>query len=226
MLVAVPDGHRATTIYIASPEGGTGKSTVALGILHRLTSMVPRVGVFRPITRLGETRDYILELLLAHTTAGQSYEDCVGVDYQRLHEDPHAAIADIVDRFHRMVDGCDAVLIVGSDYTDVASPSELSVNARIAANLEAPVVLVVHARDRTPAEVAHMVDVCLAEIGAQHAHTAAIVANRSEPDEIGELTNELARFGPKSYVLPAEPFLGSPSRLFCWATCWPDGRAA
>lgn len=73
MLGAVPDGHRATTIYIASPEGGTGKSTVALGILHRLTSMVPRVGVFRPITRLGETRDYILELLLAHTTAGQSY---------------------------------------------------------------------------------------------------------------------------------------------------------
>ncbi len=211
MLGAVPDGHRATTIYIASPEGGTGKSTVALGILHRLTSMVPRVGVFRPITRLGETRDYILELLLAHTTAGQSYEDCVGVDYQHLHEDPDAAIADIVDRFHRMVDGCDAVLIVGSDYTDVASPSELSVNARIAANLEAPVVLVVHARDRTPAEVAHMVDVCLAEIGAQHAHTAAIVANRSEPDEVGELANELARFGPKSYVLPEEPFLGAPS---------------
>ena len=29
-----------------------------------------RVGVFRPITRLGEDRDYILELLLAHTTAG------------------------------------------------------------------------------------------------------------------------------------------------------------
>ncbi|MFN8102264.1 MAG: phosphate acetyltransferase [Mycobacterium sp.] len=211
MLVAVPDGQRATTIYIASPEGGTGKSTVALGILHRLTAMVPRVGVFRPITRLGEARDYILELLLAHTTAGQSYEDCVGVDYQRLHEDPDAAIADIVDHFHRMVDGCDAVLIVGSDYTDVASPSELSVNARIAANLEAPVVLVVRAHERTPAEVAHMVDVCLAEIRAQHAHTAAIVANRCEPAEVTELTNELARFGPKSYVLPEEPFLGAPS---------------
>ncbi len=201
----------ATCIYIASPEGGTGKSTVALGILHRLTSMVPRVGVFRPITRLGETRDYILELLLAHTTAGQSYEDCVGVDYQHLHEDPGAAIADIVDRFHRMAVGCDAVLIVGSDYTDVASPSELSVNARIAANLEAPVILVVHARDRTPTEVAHMIDVCLAEIGGQHAHTAAIVANRCEPAEMAELTNELARFGPKSYVLPEEPFLVAPS---------------
>ena len=128
------DGHLATTIYIASPEGDTGKSTIALGILHRLTAMVARVGVFRPITRLGERRDYILELLLAHSTAGLPYEECVGVDYQRLHEDPDGAIADIVARFHRMAAQCDAVLVVGSDYTDVATPSELSVNARIAAS--------------------------------------------------------------------------------------------
>ena len=77
----------ATSIYIASPEGDTGKSTVALGILHRLTAMVPRAGVFRPITRR-EDRDYILELLLAHSNAGLTYDDCVGVSYQQLHEDP------------------------------------------------------------------------------------------------------------------------------------------
>ena len=86
--------------------------------------------------------------MLAHTTAGLPYDDCVGVDYQRLHEDPDGAIADIVDRFHRVAARCDAVLIVGSDYTDVASPSELSVNARIAANLGAPVVLAVRGRGR------------------------------------------------------------------------------
>ena len=77
-----------SAIYIASPEGDTGKSTIALGILHRLAATVAKVGVFRPITRLGEDRDYILELLLAHTTAGLTYEDCVGVGYQQLHEDP------------------------------------------------------------------------------------------------------------------------------------------
>ena len=79
-----------TAIYIASPEGDTGKSTIALGILHRLAATVAKVGVFRPITRLGEDRDYILELLLAHTTAGLPYDECVGVGYQQLHEDPDA----------------------------------------------------------------------------------------------------------------------------------------
>ncbi|MFN8227383.1 MAG: phosphate acetyltransferase [Mycobacterium sp.] len=205
------DGHLATTIYIASPEGDTGKSTIALGILHRLTAMVARVGVFRPITRLGERRDYILELLLAHSTAGLAYEECVGVDYQRLHEDPDGAIADIVARFHRMAAQCDAVLVVGSDYTDVATPSELSVNARIAANLGAPVVLAVRAGGRTHAEVAQVAELCLAEISAQHAYTAAIVANRCAPEQMSAVAAELSRLTPKSYVLPEEPFLVAPS---------------
>ncbi|MFN6544128.1 phosphate acetyltransferase [Mycolicibacterium nivoides] len=209
--VSVPEAVVATAIYIASPEGDTGKSTIALGILHRLAATVPRVGVFRPITRLGEDRDYILELLLAGTTAGLSYDDCVGVSYQQVHEDPDVAIADIVDRFHRVAEQCDAVLIVGSDYTDVATPSELSMNARIAVNLGAPVVLAVKAADRTPDEVAHVVEVCLAELNHQHAHAAAVVANRCDPAQLAAVAEALKPLGPPAYVLPEEPLLVAPS---------------
>jgi phosphate acetyltransferase len=207
----VPEAVVATAIYIASPEGDTGKSTIALGILHRLAATVPRVGVFRPITRLGEDRDYILELLLAGTTAGLSYDECVGVSYQQVHEDPDVAIADIVDRFHRVAEQCDAVLIVGSDYTDVATPSELSMNARIAVNLGAPVVLAVKAADRTPDEVAHVVEVCLAELNHQHAHAAAVVANRCDPAQLTAVAEALQPLGPPAYVLPEEPLLVAPS---------------
>ncbi|HET7740308.1 MAG TPA: phosphate acetyltransferase [Mycobacterium sp.] len=204
----------ASSIYIASPEGDTGKSTVALGILHRLAATVAKVGVFRPITRLGEDRDYILELLLAHTTAGLTYEECVGVGYQQLHEDPDGALADIVDRYHQVAQRCDVVLIVGSDYTDVASPSELSVNARIAVNLGAPVVLTVRAANRTPDEVAHVVELCLAEIAGQHAHTAAVVANRCAPAELDAVAAALKRAASDAvlcYVIPEEPLLIAPS---------------
>ncbi|WP_167857703.1 phosphate acetyltransferase [Mycobacterium sp. DL99] len=209
--VSVPEAVVATAIYIASPEGDTGKSTIALGMLHRLAATVPRVGVFRPITRLGEDRDYILELLLAGTTAGLSYDDCVGVSYQQVHEDPDVAIAEIVDRFHRVAEKCDAVLIVGSDYTDVATPSELSMNARIAVNLGAPVVLAVKAADRTPDEVAHVVEVCLAELNHQHAHAAAVVANRCDPAQLTAVAEALKPLGPPAYVLPEEPLLVAPS---------------
>jgi phosphate acetyltransferase len=200
-----------TAIYVASPEGDTGKSTIALGILHRLAATVAKVGVFRPITRLDEERDYILELLLAHTTAGLPYEECVGVGYQQLHEDPDGAIADIVDSYHRVADQCDAVLIVGSDYTDVATPSELSMNGRIAVNLGAPVVLAVKAMGRTPEQVAQVVELCLAELAAQHAHTAAVVANRCDPAQMTTVADALKRFEPQTYVLPEEPLLVAPS---------------
>lgn len=201
-----------SAVYIASPEGDTGKSTIALGILHRLAATVARVGVFRPITRGdGEQRDYILELLLEQTTAGLPYDDCVGVTYHQLHDDPDAALGEIVDRYHRVADHCDAVLVVGSDYTDVAAPSELSVNARIAANLGAPVVLAVKAKDRTPEQVAQVVDVCVDEIAAQHAHTAAVVANRCDPAQLAEVCAALKNIEPHSYVLPEEPLLVAPS---------------
>ena len=87
----------------------------------------------------------------------------------------------------------------------------MTVNARIAANLGAPVVLAVRGRGRTPAEVAQVVEVCLAEVGGQHAHTAAIVANRCAPAQLTEIASELSRFEPKSYVLPEEPLLVAPS---------------
>ncbi len=208
--------HAASAIYIASPEGDTGKSTIALGILHKLAATVARVAVFRPITRLEQgdaegERDYILELLLSRATAGLTYDECTGVSYQQLHEDPEAAIAEIVDRFHRVAERSDAVLIVGSDYTDVAAPSELSMNARIAVNLGAPVVLAVKAKDRNPAEVAQVVEVCLVELAAQHAYTAAVVANRCDPEQLTAVADTLSALGPKSYVLPEEPLLVAPS---------------
>jgi phosphate acetyltransferase len=206
----VTAARSATAIYVASPEGDTGKSTVALGILHRLTATVPKVGVFRPITRR-EDRDYILELLLAHSNAGLAYDDCVGVSYQRLHEDLDGAIADIVDRYHAMAARCDAVVIVGSDYTDVATPTELSVNARIAVNLGAPVVLSVRARDRTPAEVAQVIELCLAELALQHAHTAAVVANRCDPAQMDAVAEACKNLGPYVYVIPEEPLLVAPT---------------
>ena len=200
-----------SAIYIAAPEADTGKSAIALGILHRLAATVARVGVFRPITRFGEERDYIADLLLAQTTAGLPYERCLGVTYQQLHADRDAAIDDIVERYHAMAAECDVVVIVGSDYTDVASPAELSVNARIAVNLGAPVLLAVRAKGRSAEQVAHLVEVCLAELDTQHAHTAAVVANRCEPSQLTEVAEALHALGPKTYVVPDEPLLVAPT---------------
>jgi phosphate acetyltransferase len=198
-------------IYIAAPEAASGKATIALGLLHRLAASVAKVGVFRPITRSGKDRDYILELLLEHATAGLPSERCVGVTHQQLHADIDAAIADIVASYYDMAQACDAVVIVGSDHTDIGTPAELSINARIAVNLGAPVLLAVSAKNRTADEVAGVVEVCLAELSAQHAHTAAVVVNRCAPAELAAVSEAVHMFAARSYVLPEEPLLSAPT---------------
>ena len=91
------------------------------------------------------------------------------------------------------------------------APAELSVNARIAVNLGAPVLLAVSAKDRSADEVADVVEVCLTELSAQHAHTAAVVANRCEPAEARGGAEALHMLAPRSYVLPDEPLLSAPT---------------
>ena len=50
-----PDSLRpmSRSVYIASPEGLSGKSTVALGLVDLLSRQVGRVGVFRPVIEPG-----------------------------------------------------------------------------------------------------------------------------------------------------------------------------
>src|ERR1700751_808373 len=82
-----------STIYIASAEGGTGKSTIALGLLHLLAASAARVGGFKPIVRSPDEPDDFLELLLEHATATlDDHGQVRGVTYARVDEDPEAAL--------------------------------------------------------------------------------------------------------------------------------------
>ncbi|MET0433600.1 MAG: phosphate acetyltransferase [Cellulomonas sp.] len=200
----------ARSIYVTSPEGDTGKSTVALGLVDLLTRTVQKVGVFRPIARSTETRDYVLELLLAHDGVDLSYEDCIGTTYEAVHLDPEAALATIVQRYHAVARDCDVVVVVGTDYTDIAGPAELGFNARIAANLGAPVLLCVKGQGRSPEEVRQVAEVAAAELEAGHAQVVAIVANRCDPENLDAIRAELSNRAT-AWALPEEPFLVAPT---------------
>ena len=77
------------SVYVAATEGATGKSTVALGVVHALARVKPRVGVFRPITRTTDETDYVLDLVRRQRgVIDAPYEDCIGTTYDKLTADP------------------------------------------------------------------------------------------------------------------------------------------
>ncbi len=201
---------QARNVYITSPEGETGKSTVALGLVDVLTRRVQRVGVFRPVARSTEAPDYVLELLLAHDGVDLDYDKCVGVTYDAVHADPEAALSTIVTRYHEVQKLCDVVVIVGTDYTDVAGPTELAFNARIAANLGAPVMLVVSGNSRSPEEIRQISEVSVGELTTNHAQIMAVIANRCDPERLDEVREALSTQVP-AWAMPEDPFLMAPT---------------
>jgi len=204
----------ATSLYLASAEGLSGKSAVALGLLDQLSRRVGRVGVFRPIVRSDDpAADHVLALLLSRLDTGLTPKDAAGVGYDDLHHDPRGSMDTIIDRFHALARACDVVLIVGSDYTDVTTPTEFSTNATIAANLDAPMVLVVTGAGRTPEQVATAALVTVDDARAHHASVLAVVANRVPPVTLAPTAAALtATLGElPAYALPADPVLDSPT---------------
>ncbi|MFV0425827.1 MAG: phosphate acetyltransferase [Beutenbergiaceae bacterium] len=200
----------ARSVYVTSAEGHTGKSTVALGLVELFASQV-RVGVFRPIARDEDADDSVLELLLRYDGVDLTYEQCIGVTYEAVHADPDAALTEIVRRYRQMESLCDVVVIVGSDYNDVAGPTELAYNARIAANLGSAVVLVVSALNRRVADVRQVIDIATDELAAGHAEVVAVVANRADPAHLEDLRAALSAEPVPTWALPDIPVLSAPT---------------
>ncbi len=202
-----------SSVYVASVEGFTGKSTVALGVLEQLSRRVERVGVFRPIVRADRSGggDYVLELLTAHDAVDLTYDECAGVTYDEVHDDPASAMDRIVARFHQVAEQCDAVVVVGSDYTDIGTPTEFSYNARIAANLGAPVLLVLNGAGRTAEQLHTVTELATAELTANHGTLFAVIANRVDPTLTESDVAALSDKDVPTFAIPEEPILSAPS---------------
>ncbi|CAN5542592.1 phosphate acetyltransferase [soil metagenome] len=201
-----------TSLYLASAESQSGKSALAVGLLAQLCESGGTVGVFRPVVR-DEAADPLIDLLLPLSTSGADAADAVGVTYDAINDDIDSAIGTIVDRYHAFCEQHDAVLVIGSDFSGVPTPTEFSVNASIAANVGARMVLIVPGFDRGPADVITSIDLMVSEAKARHAQIAAVVANRCDPEQRDDIASALSEHlgDVPAYALPEEGLLSAPT---------------
>ena len=212
----------SNSIYVAAPEGRTGKSMVAVGMIEALTRTVSSVGVFRPVVASG-SEDALLHTLVSQPGVEQTYDEAVGVTYEQVHDDPDAALHTLVEKYALIKERYESVVILGSDYTATTSPTELTFNARVAANLNTPVVLVVSGRNRTPEDIRSAAEGGLAEFRAHHAKVIAVIANRVstierassdevDPADLEAVRAELAKLPDViTAALPADRLLAAPT---------------
>jgi len=182
---------------------------VAVGMIEALTRTVTSVGVFRPVVRAG-VEDAILHTLVSQPGIFQTYEEAVGVTYDDVHRDADAALSVLVEKYSEIKERYESVVILGSDYTDVTSPIELTFNARVAANLNAPVILVVSGKGRAAEGIRPVAEGALAEFRARHAKVIGVIANRVDPGQLDATRAELAKLPDVvTGALPADRFLAA-----------------
>ena len=207
-------------LYLAGTEARSGKSAVAVGLVNRLTRRHGRVGVFRPVVQAGG-QDELLRVLLQEAHTDLAPELAWGVTHDDLHADHDRALGVVVDRFHAMAQGHDVVLVVGSDFSDVVAPTEFATNARIAADLGTPLVLVAPARDREHAELAASAAAAVAAARAVHAHVGGVVINQVRSDDSAAALEALTtRLGALPlWALTETPLLRAPTVRDLMAAC-------
>ncbi|GAA2020984.1 phosphate acetyltransferase [Catenulispora yoronensis] len=187
----------AQGLYITSTDAASGKTVVALGVAEAMSRRVRRLGVFRPVVHGGGAVDEVVDLIRTRYRIEESYESCVGTTYDAVHLDPARAVETIVDRYRALAARCEALVVVGSDYTDAATSTEFGFNATVAANLALPVLLVVGGMDRTPQDVAAVVRVSRQELARLHATELAVVVNRVPAGQEEPVRREVVGvFGP------------------------------
>jgi phosphate acetyltransferase len=215
----------AQSVYVASVEGHTAKSVVALALFKALQGENQRVGVFRSITP-DEENDHVLRLLLSQIPDAPDYQDAIGVSYQEVHSSTERAAAKILTRYLEVAKNFDAMVIVGSDYRDVIGTTELAFNAKVAANLAAPIVMVLSGRQaynsaehlgqaspRKTSDLAQMAELSLAELKNEQAQLLALAVNRAEPSAMAEIHDSLKALLPPGvpvWVLPEDKLLVAP----------------
>jgi phosphate acetyltransferase len=220
------------SIYITSAEGHTGKSMIALGLIDALQQQGRDVGIFRPVSRSRVHPDQVLDMLVSKLQHPDLAEDCIGVTYEDVHLDPDGSISRIISHYKRVEDRHEIVIVLGSDYTDISSPTELAYNARIAANLSSPVLLVLGGRTqdddslanasrvasgaRTADEMRQLAEMAITELHAEHAYLGGIVANRVDADATDEVHAALRLAVEDAgavpiWTLPEEPVLVAPT---------------
>jgi phosphate acetyltransferase len=190
------------------------------------------IGVFRPVSRSHSEPDQVLEFLLTQLDEAIPPTECIGVTYEDVHTDPEGALTRIIARYKAIEDHHDVMIILGSDYTDISTPTELGYNARIATNLGAPVLLVLGGRSlddsammpghvltgrgRLASEMFQTAEVALAELAAEHAQLIAVIANRVDPDYLDDVTAAVRQAVNAAgrnpvWSLPDDPVLVAPT---------------
>ena len=181
-------------IFITSTEPRSGKSLVTIGLMHALQGIIPKVGYMKPIGQryVGDSK-IDQDALLVRDIFGLNDElaDINPASIQDAQEDKDKLFERVFQSCARISEGRDVVVFEGTDYTSTISALEFDINAELAHNLVAPVLLVASGAGKEFSEIVDSIVETTESFEEMNCNLLGVVVNRLETESFSRDTDKL-----------------------------------
>lgn len=204
------------SIYIATSEPSSGKSIVTLGLMSMLIGKTAKVGYFRPIIEDIEEGgfDNHIETVITHFGLDIQFEDAYAITKSKLIKKKNKGkLGDVIDliieKYKRLEERFDFVLVEGTSFTGEGTAIELDINVLIAKNLGIPTVIVGSGVGKTLEELIDSLHLVYDSFKIKEVEVLAIFANKVQVENIELVTTSLKKSLPEAILINAIPVISS-----------------
>ena len=204
------------SIYIATSEPSSGKSIVTLGLMSMLIGKTAKVGYFRPIIEDIEEGgfDNHIETVITHFGLDIQFEDAYAITKSKLIKKKNKGklgyvIDLIIEKYKRLEERFDFVLVEGTSFTGEGTAIELDMNVLIAKNLGIPTVIVGSGVGKTLEELIDSLHLVYDSFKLKEVEVLAIFANKVQPQNIELVTAGLKKNLPEPILINTIPVIAS-----------------
>lgn len=213
----------STNLYVTATEERSGKSAIVLGVMQLLMREVRKVAFFRPIINdPGEgNMDHDINLILKEYQLDIPYEDTYAYTLKEARElinsGQHALLLEnILKKYKQLESKYNFVLCEGTDYQGKDAAFEFDLNADIAANLGAPVLVVASGRKKSSDEIVSLTQLTVDALEEKGLDVVGALVNRVSPDNTDDIVSSIkekirGEEPPLVYAIAEDESLGNPS---------------
>jgi phosphate acetyltransferase len=179
-------------IYIASTSPNTGKSVICLGLINAFRGIVGKVGYFKPIGnkyKKNESNDKEVLMIRETFNFDKDLKDMNPLSQEEAlsyiaNNDKESFVKVIQEAFLKIEEDNDVVFIDGTDYLGNMNAFEFDINADIANNLDADVLLVADGYYKTEDDIISDIITCKDSFDANSSNFLGVIINKVEDEDL------------------------------------------
>jgi phosphate acetyltransferase len=182
--------------------------------MNILLGKISKIAYFRPVIRENDDKkeDIYIQTMLTHFGIETPYNDCFAFTYNEFlryrSENNNSFLIDtIINKYKKLEDAYDFVLVDGMDFEGDGASFEFSSNVEIAKNLSIPMILVSKASGYSAEEITRNILATLQMLRNHDVPLIAVFANKTDPSDVEKLQAVFRQRLPKYFLSCVIPFI-------------------